>query len=474
MEYTYQAWEGFVKGSKTEIDFSPINPRILASWERCVNRDQDPETLVSLKVPDRELEIRRSEKHELVQTTKPFMKELYEFVKGSGFVVVLLDQDACILDLLGDSDVFDKYPHFRVGEIWDEETKGTNAMGLVRVEKVPLQVYATEHYVRGNHTVTCSAAPIWGENGKMAGILDVSGDYKQAHAHTLGMVVAAVKAIQNELGLKAANTQIINSFYNVSEVLETLSDGIVSFDKDGFITTMNPMACQILNIKRPDYMGRSFKEILKNNDLFLEVLHKGRNVDNREFFIQSNRKQAHFLLSACPIIDHKDDICGGVANIREIQTVHQLVHKVVGARALLHFQDIIGESKSLKEKIKMARDIAPSGSSVVLQGESGTGKEMFAQSIHNASSYSAGPFIAINCAAIPRDLIESELFGYEEGAFTGAKRGGNAGKFELASGGTIFLDEIGDMPLDTQATLLRTLQDKQIVRVGGYRPIRID
>ncbi|NLI91650.1 MAG: sigma 54-interacting transcriptional regulator [Peptococcaceae bacterium] len=180
------------------------------------------------------------------------------------------------------------------------------------------------------------------------------------------------------------------------------------------------------------------------------------------------------MFSGQPIIDHKKEICGGVATIREIKDVHKLINQIVGARALFTFSDIIGESGCFQNSIKIAQELAGSTSSIILQGESGTGKEMFAQAIHNASSFSHGPFIAINCGAIPRDLIESELFGYEDGAFTGARRGGRAGKFELANEGTIFLDEIGDMPLETQVSLLRVLQEKQVVRIGGYKSIPIN
>ncbi|NLJ60926.1 MAG: sigma 54-interacting transcriptional regulator, partial [Firmicutes bacterium] len=149
------------------------------------------------------------------------------------------------------------------------------------------------------------------------------------------------------------------------------------------------------------------------------------------------------------------------------------VTRMVGAQARFTFSDLIGEDSTFLERIDMSRRVARSDSTVLLVGESGTGKELFAQSIHNASPRRDGPFVAVNSAALPRDLVESELFGYEEGAFTGARRGGRPGKFELASGGTLFLDEIGDIPLETQSSLLRVLQDKQVVRIGGHTPIPV-
>lgn len=474
MKFQYQAWEDYVKKGIESKATSLVNPIIMASWQRCKNRKQNSDVAISSRLSEEEVKRRKGIHRRLIQVAKPFLEELYEFVKGSGFVVVLLDQDACILEVLGDQDILERFKHFRAGEIWDEETKGTNAMGVVKIEKSPVQVYATEHYVQANHCITCSGAPICATNGEMIGILDVSGDFNKAHMHTLGMVVAAVKAIQDELRLKAANAEIIKSYNNVNAIIETISEGIISFDENGRITNMNPVALNILNIQGTHYQGKHLKSILKNEDIVDYILRSGRSIYDHEFLLEKNHKQVRFLFSGQPIIDNAKEICGGVAIIREIKHVHRLINQMVGARALFTFEDIIGRSECLKNCIQIAQDIADSASSVILQGESGTGKEMFAQAIHNESSFSHGPFIAINCGAIPRDLIESELFGYEDGAFTGARRGGRAGKFELANDGTIFLDEIADMPLDTQVSLLRVLQEKQVVRIGGYKSISIN
>src|SRR5204862_3942883 len=160
--------------------------------------------------------------------------------------------------------------------------------------------------------------------------------------------------------------------------------------------------------------------------------------------------------------------------LRSIERVQKLVHRMTGARARLTFANVVGESPALQEALRLARLAAKSNSTVLLQGETGTGKEIFAQSIHNGSGRADGPFVAINCAAIPRELINTELFGYEGGSFTGADRQGRAGKFEQAHSGTLFLDEIGDMPLDLQTSLLRAIETRTIVRIGGHRIIPSD
>ena len=461
-----------IKGITSEVT-QLVNPIIMASWQRCRARNLNPEGLITSRLSEQEIKNRREQNRALIKVAKPFLAKLYQLVKGSGFVVILLDKEACILELLGDQDILERHNHFRVGEFWDEETKGTNAMGLVKIEKKHLQVFATEHFSRLNHWITCSAAPIYGVNGELIGILDVSGDYRNAHAHTLGMVVAAVQAIENQLRLETAHAEIVKSYNNVNAIIQSISDGLISFDEKGQILNMNPVALKILNINKDNYRGMLLKDILKNEKILEYLLNEGRPINDHEFLLVNGQQQAHFLLSAQPIFDHQQKICGGVAIIREIKNVFKLVTKIVGARAQFTFDDIIGQSVSLKKAIQVAKEVAGSMSTVFLQGESGTGKEMFAQAIHNASPEAKGPFVAINCAAIPRNLIESELFGYEEGAFTGAKRGGRPGKFELANGGTIFLDEIGDMPLETQASLLRVLQEKQVVRIGGYTPIPV-
>jgi transcriptional regulator with PAS, ATPase and Fis domain len=160
--------------------------------------------------------------------------------------------------------------------------------------------------------------------------------------------------------------------------------------------------------------------------------------------------------------------------LRSIERVQKLVHRMIGARARLTFANVVGESPALKEALRLAKLASNSNSTILLHGETGTGKEIFAQSIHNSSARADGPFVAINCAAIPRELINTELFGYEGGSFTGADRQGRPGKFEQANGGTLFLDEIGDMPLELQTTLLRAIETRTIVRIGGYRVIPAD
>ena len=192
----------------------------------------------------------------------------------------------------------------------------------------------------------------------------------------------------------------------------------------------------------------------------------GKGFYNHELGVYVGEQTFRCIVSATPIISFEDTLMGMVVVLKKTSVIRGLAQDLVGVSAHFSFQDIISKSPNMKRCIKLAKLAAEVDSRVLIEGESGTGKEMLSQAIHNACISRNGPFIAVNCGAIPRDLIESEMFGYEEGAFTGARRGGKPGKFELAEGGTLFLDEIGEMPLDTQVKILRVLQENQVVRVG--------
>ena len=188
--------------------------------------------------------------------------------------------------------------------------------------------------------------------------------------------------------------------------------------------------------------------------------------------IRSGNKR--LVKTATPIRDDAGNLIGVTDVFREIQRVKNLVNQMTGARAHFTFADIVGENPVFLDCLRLAKLAARSSSNVLIQGETGTGKELMAQAIHNESNYAGGPFVAINCGALPRELIESELFGYEEGTFAGAARGGRPGKFELANGGTFFLDEVSEIPLDMQVKLLRVLQERRVMRLGGSHYIDCD
>lgn len=257
----------------------------------------------------------------------------------------------------------------------------------------------------------------------------------------------------------------------IETTLDSINDGIITFDNSGKVTHANRVASQLLKVPNESLIGCSIDQIVTGNNL-VGFIRAGNSIKHQEYIFPGT-VPVHCLISIKPIYN-RDAIAGGVLSLSDIRDIRTVVNEIVGMHGSTTFEVIIGESEEIVQIKQQAMKIAQSDSTVLIQGESGTGKEVLARAIHSASSRGKGSFVAINCAAIPEMLLESELFGYEQGAFTGAQKGGKQGKFELADGGTLFLDEIGDMPLHLQVKLLRVLQERSFERVGGTRTIPLD
>lgn len=470
-----QAWERFVSTGILDSDKVPL--AIGESWQRCRTAGVDPYTGgISPLIEGAELEELLAKKKNLISITRPFMENLYDFVAGSGFMVFLSDEFGHILEALGDEDIYSKSMEFNLvpGGIWAEQEAGTNGIGTALVMQKPVQVSGPEHYCRKIHPWTCSAAPIFNDSNEIMGALQMSGPSEASHKHTLGMVVAAVKAIEEQLQVQQKNRELILVNSRLNNIFYTMTDGVIIVNPEGTIDQVNPAAERNLGKSKQLIKGIHIEEVFQNVPKIKELLHSGKSFANIEVLAELGKVNMHCLISGEPIRNHQGDYMGGVIIINPINKIKKLVNRFSGAEARFEFRNIIGSGPELKEAIRIASLAAESDSNVLLEGESGTGKEVFAQAIHNRSQRRDGPFVALNCAAIPRELMGSELFGYVEGAFTGAYRGGRPGKFELASGGTLFLDEIGDMTQGKQGSLLRAIQEKQIVRIGGNKVIPVD
>jgi transcriptional regulator with PAS, ATPase and Fis domain len=252
-----------------------------------------------------------------------------------------------------------------------------------------------------------------------------------------------------------------------------MDSGIIVLDGEGIVKQLNDHGRKIL--KGHDITGASIKELARTGFDWESLLHSGKGCMDRELFLQIPKGDAvQVVASIRPIEGAKGEVAGYVVGFNEINRIRNLVNEMAGSHALFTLQDIIGVSPSLQQAKKLAMKAARNRSTVLITGETGTGKELFAQAIHNHSDRQNRPFLTINCGAIPRELLESELFGYVEGSFTGAAKGGRPGKFELANGGTVFLDEIGDMPTDMQVKLLRVLQSGEVTRIGEHKPHSVD
>ncbi|GBF32330.1 response regulator of zinc sigma-54-dependent two-component system [Desulfocucumis palustris] len=470
-----QAWEKFIKTGILENYVVSLS--IGRSWKRCFEKNINPYGhLEHLNVNSGAL-CKQKVNNNFVLSTAPFMDNIYNFVKGSGFIVILTNNEGLILKTYGDPVIRQKMRSISMEEgiCWAESNIGTNAIGTCIIEKKALQVNATEHYCKILHDISGSAAPIFNPRGNLVGVLALIGIYRDSHLHTLGMMVAAVKAIENQLSYQEAQAGLIEANKYAGTIMGTMSEGVLLINREGIIKQINKAGCGILGLRPGEGHGRSAQKVFGENSPLVAALKDGAGYNEREMTLNSKEGEPlRFSSNAMPIIDESGEISGIVVTIREIKSVHRLVNRIVGAEASFNFENIITGNNKLLAIIDKAKRMAKSHSNILILGESGTGKEMFAQSIHNYSEYSQGPFIVINCGAIPRDLVESELFGYEDGAFTGAKKGGRPGKFELANGGTIFMDEIGDLPIELQPALLRVLQQRQVTRVGGSKVIPVN
>ncbi len=257
-------------------------------------------------------------------------------------------------------------------------------------------------------------------------------------------------------------------------ILQYINEGVISIDSDGKITTFNSAARKIMKISGKDLIGLPINEITSNTKL-IEVMEKNKPILGQILLMGKTQVLANIL----PIVI-KDKTVGAVATFQDISKIQEYEQRIrakfldKGHVAKYSFSDIIGNSDAMVKAIEKAKKYCDNNGTILITGESGTGKEMFAQSIHKESPRKNGPFVAVNCAAIPKTLLESELFGYEEGAFTGARRAGKSGLFAEAHGGTIFLDEIGEIDIELQPRLLRVLQEREIRPVGSTKVIPID
>lgn len=451
------------------------NEIINRSHERCSNHGVKKDIPCPLRIlKDKEFQTLIQKNKQLIEIAKPFMEILYNFLKGSGFSLYFTEKSGVVLTIIGDEDIIIDQTKMGIieGADMSEKSAGTNGIGTAISENCSLQVSGEEHFIEVFHVWTCSSSVIHSEDGKIIGCVNLTGRRQLAHPHTLGLVVAAVKSIENQLKGEKTQKELFKTYQYLNKVMNSLNLGIFAVDTEGSIKAINNSACEMLHIKAEEVINKNVDTVLDNWEHILQQLRGGQVYEDREIIYSDKEKR--FNLNVYPIKDKNDNITGMVGIFKDMQNIYNLVNKYIGRSAKYTFNDIIGQSEAILRLKEQIKNISNSPSTVLIQGESGTGKELIAQSIHNNSNRRNNSFVAINCGAIPKSLIESELFGYEEGAFTGAKRGGCPGKFELASGGTLFLDEIGEMPLDMQVNLLRVLQEGCVTRIGGNKCIDVN
>jgi transcriptional regulator of acetoin/glycerol metabolism len=392
---------------------------------------------------------------------------------GTGSVVVVADRDGLLLSSVGDPE-FTSSPlgrHFVPGVSWSERVAGTNAIGTCIATRAAVTVEKGEHFLAQFRSLCGSAAPVFDSTGDLAGVLAAYGT--EVTAHTLGFIRTIAVMIENRMLEREMSSELVIRFHPVAEYIGTIKQGIAAFGMDGKLLASNTAARSILRISVEKAATTHFNDVFCLAFSLPRLLARAHEVgsapmnvslaDGREITLIASAG-ANSALASRPTLkqpspppppDTGQDRASGKgvqSRLADLDLGDPLMHRAI-----------------VKASMILGSDIP-----LLIEGESGVGKEVFTAAFHNSGPRHKGPFVAVNCAAVPEGLIESELFGYEEGAFTGAKRKGYQGKLLQANGGTLFLDEIGDMPLSLQGRLLRVLQERQVTPLGSAKSVPVD
>ena len=478
-----------------ELPVGVLPSVIELSWQRCLNYGLDTDHGSELDLLGRDLLADQLEKNrQLLSHAQPVMDVLFEQIVDTQNVVVLANDAGYILHSCGDADFLQRAQKLALvpGAEWSESRRGTNALGTAIAEGVPVIVHGDQHFISANNSLTCSASPIFDPQGRLTGVLDVTGDHRSFNRHTMALVRMSVQMIENKMFAAAFAEVLTLRFHARPEFVGTLCEGMASFSEDGTLLSANRNACFQLGETLENLRGRNFPSLfgqplkrifdhlmVRPQDPIVLTMSNGVRVQARADFGVANLRRTtrltsgtedteaeHTEVASAAVVPLAE--AGGEKSFRKIK----IDEPVSATCALSRLQTGDAQVDAVVNKVRkvVGRDIP-----ILIQGETGTGKELLASAIHAVSPRSAKPFVAVNCAAIPEGLIESELFGYEEGAFTGARRKGSVGRILQADGGTLFLDEIGDMPLPLQARLLRVLQERVVTPLGSVKstPVNI-
>ena len=418
----------------------------------------------------------------LFQHAAPVMETLYDQIANTHSMVLLTSAKGMVLHSLGDSDFLEKASRVALmpGMDWSEQTKGTNAIGTALTEEEALTVHGNQHFMNANKFLTCSCSPIFDPYGQVIGALDVTGDQRSFHQHTLALVRMSAQMIENHMFADIFPKAIRVHFHTRSEFLGTLVEGIAVFSPEGRFISANRSAQFQIGLPFAALKAHTFSSLFgipisSLIDLFSGtlptpkqlVLHNGVAVWCRVKIKASSPWAAGRQAPGNP-------------QQAEEQATAEAAPQPVAARPaprkphLSTLQYLDTGDPQVSSVIHKLRMVSGKDIPVMILGETGTGKDLLAQAIHGDSNRAGQPFVSVNCASIPDNLIESELFGYEEGAFTGARKKGSIGKILQANGGTLFLDEIGDMPKHLQARLLRVLQERRVSPLGAGKEVDVD
>jgi len=448
-----------------------IEPLVTQSWHRCLREygiEPSSPRQSSILNPQsiKELQQRLGE---LLPIARAEMESLYEQIAGSGFAVILADTQGTVLSTITDPTLQREFRHagLSLGALWDERHEGTNGIGTCLAESGPVTVHREEHFRGYNVSLSCSAAPILDPHGGVMAVLDAStansSDSRLIQRHTMALVNMSAHLISRWNFLNEYGESWILRFHSRPEFVGLLHEALMAIDDNGNILALNESALVQLGCSsRQSLVGEPIGRYFQFNFAALEQRAKFE-----PSAIWPVRDVAHgrrfFAIARAPLHN----------SMRGMELTLP-GHALEGADSGNGDRQHVGEDLQMRKNLACGRQLFAKQVPILLHGATGTGKEAFAKSLHRTGLWSDKPFVTVNCAAIPESLIESELFGYTRGAFTGAAKEGRVGKILQSNGGTLFLDEIGDMPLMLQTRLLRVIEEREVVPLGSDQPIPVD
>ncbi len=443
---------------------------VLRSWQRCQRLGmENTERGRPSNTTRGDLMVARERNAALLNHAGGVMEHLYEQIRASGSMVLLADASGLILHGIGDPAFVDRASRVALqpGASWSECQRGTNAIGATLIERAPVEVFGAEHFLDCNGVLTCSAAPILDCRGELLGALDISGDHRQYQPHTLGLARMGVRLVERRMFESEYARHALFAFHPRPEGVGGLQEGLLAVDADGEIVAADRQARALLGIEAGRSLGLgSFGNLFRNG--FGTVISRAGRDPGALMALELRSGATVYARVRVSLAWHVGLQAGGGARALRAPDPSR------SARSRVTLETLATGDAGLQLALDRCAKVVGRNIPILIQGESGSGKELLARACHNSGPRADGPFVAVNCAAIPENLIESELFGYVGGAFTGARKEGAIGRIQQAHGGTLFLDEIGDMPLAMQARLLRVLQERCVQPVGAAEPVAVD
>ncbi|PRT09283.1 sigma-54-dependent Fis family transcriptional regulator [Bacillus thuringiensis] len=432
-------WKKFI--DEGVFDSNRINERISESWHRCRQANVNPYMNKGQKILSSNFFQDQKKKSEIfLDIALPQIQNMRKTIDELQMMALLIDPDGYVLSLSGNKQTLKRAKHinFIEGVKWTEAAVGTNAIGTALEIEEAIMISGTEHYSVASHSWSCAAAPIHNDDGKLIGVLDFSCPIEFSHPYMLGMVTSIAHAIERECSIRVHQNEL-HLIHRFLDVIDSDEQVVICNHRDVIVSASKSVRERINNWSRMKLE---------------ELMHHGLET-KLEIPVYSNER----MIGKCMYLKKN----------KQINTYSAFAF-IKG----ITFSGVTGTSKAFQHTLEEIKLVSPTDASVYVCGETGVGKEYVARAIHENSPRKDGPFIAVNCGSLPKELMESELFGYVEGAFTGARRQGYKGKFEQAHGGTLFLDEIGEVPPEMQVALLRVLQERTITPIGSSKEVPVN